>query len=207
MPGGRRSKRPDGQARDALLAGAERVLETRSIGDLTVADVLSEADVSRASFYFYFASKHDLVVALGEQIVAEVEEAVAPWFDRAELEPADAMRAASRGLVDVWERHGAVLRAIAESWHASPEIGDLWGGFVTRFVSRASAQIERERAAGVAPGDTGDAGALAAALIWMNERACYVWSSGAEPELRDAETVAEAITSIWLRAVYGSLSE
>jgi AcrR family transcriptional regulator len=202
MPAARRAKRSEGEARDALLASAERLLETRAIADLTVADVLADANVSRGTFYFYFASKHDLVVALGEQIMDEVEQVAAPWLERAELEPADAIRAVTRGLLDVWERHGSVLRAIAESWHASPELGDLWGGFVSRFVARASVQIEHERTAGVAPADGGDAGALAAALIWMNERACYLWSSGAEPELSDPDVLVETLTSIWVRAIY-----
>jgi AcrR family transcriptional regulator len=199
----RRARRADGEARDALLESAERLLADRKIADLTVADVLGDAGVSRASFYFYFASKHDLVIALSEQIMDEVEQTAMPWLERAELEPAEALRAATRDTLGVWQRHGAVLRAIAESWHASPELGDLWGGFVQRFVGRARAQIERERAAGVAPQDGPDAGALAAALIWMNERAFYLWSSRSEPELAEAETVVETLTAIWLAAIYG----
>jgi TetR/AcrR family transcriptional regulator, ethionamide resistance regulator len=199
----RRARRADGEARDALLESAERLLADRKIADLTVADVLGDAGVSRASFYFYFASKHDLVIALSEQIMHEVEQTAMPWLERAELEPAEALRAATRDTLGVWQRHGAVLRAIAESWHASPELGDLWGGFVQRFVGRARAQIERERAAGVAPQDGPDAGALAAALIWMNERAFYLWSSRSEPELAEAETVVETLTAIWLAAIYG----
>jgi TetR/AcrR family transcriptional regulator, ethionamide resistance regulator len=200
----RRARRADGEARDALLVSAERLLDDRKIADLTVADVLGDAGVSRASFYFYFASKHDLVIALSEQIMGEVDQTAMPWLERAELEPAEAVRAATRGTLGVWERHGAVLRAIAESWHASPELGDLWGGFVERFVARARAQIERERASGVAPQDGPDAGALAAALIWMNERAFYLWSSRSEPELADTETVVETLTAIWVAAIYGA---
>src|SRR4051794_26273741 len=200
----RRARRPEGETRDALLASAERLLEDRKIVDLTVADVLREAGVSRASFYFYFASKHDLVIALAEQIMGEVEQAATPWLERGELEPAEAVRAAASGTLGVWQRHGAVLRAVAESWHVSPELGDLWGRFVQRFVDRARAQIERERAAGVAPPDGPDAAALGASLIWMNERAFYLWSSQAEPALADAETVVDTLTSIWLEAVYGA---
>jgi TetR/AcrR family transcriptional regulator, ethionamide resistance regulator len=193
----------EGEARDALLVSAERLLDDRKIVDLTVADVLRDAGVSRASFYFYFASKHDLVIALAEQVMGEVEQAAAPWLERAELEPAEAMRAAVSGTLGVWQRHGAVLRAVAESWHVSPELGDLWGAFVQRFVGRARAQIEREWASRTAPADGADAGALAASLIWMNERAFYLWSSQAEPALADAETVVDTLTAIWLDAVYG----
>jgi len=199
----RRSKRADGEARDALLAAAERLLDERRLADLTVADVLTEAGVSRASFYFYFASKHDLVIALAEQIIGEVEQAATPWLERSDLEPEPALRAAMRGLLGVWEGHGAVLRAIAESWHASPELGDLWGGFVGRFVAQAREQVQRERAAGLAPQDGPDAAALAAALIWMNERALYLWSTGAEPALADADAVVDTLAAIWMGAVYG----
>jgi TetR/AcrR family transcriptional regulator, ethionamide resistance regulator len=207
MAGKRRGKRADGEARETLLASAGRLLGDRKIVDLTVADVLADAGISRASFYFYFESKHDLVIALGEQIVGEVAQAATPWLERAELEPIDALREATRGALGVWQRHGAVLRAIAESWHASPELGDLWGGFMESFVARARAQIERERASGTAPSDGPDAAALAASLIWMNERALYLWSTGAEPAFADPETVVDTLTAIWFGAVYGSGSD
>ena len=199
----RRAKRPDGEARAALLAAAERLRADRRIADLTVADVLAEAGVARASFYFYFGSKYDLVVALAEQIMDEVAQAAAPWLDRRELEPAQALRAASSGALAAWRDHGAVLRAVAESWHASPELGDAWGAFIERFVTRAREQIERDRTAGVAPADGPDAATLAASLIWMNERVFYLWASGSQPELGDADTVVDTLTAIWLGAVYG----
>jgi TetR/AcrR family transcriptional regulator, ethionamide resistance regulator len=199
----RRAKRPDGEARAALLDAAERLLGDRRIADLTVADVLARAEVSRASFYFYFGSKYDLVVALAQQIMDEVEQASAPWLDRGELAPEEALRAASRGALEVWRTHGSVLRAIAESWHASPELGDVWGAFVERFVTRAQAQIERERAAGTAPADGPDAATLAASLIWMNERVFYLWATEAQPQLGDADTVVDTLTAIWHGAVYG----
>src|SRR5205809_4089016 len=125
MAAQRRVKRAEGEAREAQLASAERLLGDRKIADLTVADVLADAKVSRASFYFYFASKHDLVTALGEQIMGEVEHAATPWLDRSDLEPAEALRASVSGTLGVWERHGPVLRAIAESWQTSSEVGDL----------------------------------------------------------------------------------
>jgi len=199
----RRAKRQDGEARAALLDAAERLLGDRRIADLTVADVLARADVSRASFYFYFGSKYDLVIALAQQIMDEVEQASEPWLNRGELAPEEALRAASRGALEVWRAHGAVLRAVAESWHASPELGDVWGAFVERFVTRARAQIERERAAGVAQAGGPDAATLAASLIWMNERVFYLWASNAQPELGDPDTVVDTLTAIWLGAVYG----
>ena len=79
----------------------------------------------------------------------------------------------------------------------------MWGAFVERFVTRARAQIERERAAGVAPAGGPDAATLAASLIWMNERVFYLWASEAQPELGDPDTVVDTLTAIWHGAVYG----
>src|SRR2546429_1355263 len=97
MAAPRRAKRVEGEARDALLAAAERLLAERPLDELTVADILREAGVSRASFYFYFASKHDVVVALAERVIDEVRLAALPWLERSELAPEDALRAAMRG--------------------------------------------------------------------------------------------------------------
>jgi AcrR family transcriptional regulator len=201
-----RAKRPDGEARGALLAAAERLLADRRIADLTVGDVLAEADVARGSFYFYFASKYDLVVALAQEIMDEVEQAAAPWLDRGELEPREALRAAVSGALGVWREHGAVRGAGGEGWHASPELENVWGGFVERFVTRARSQIERERGSGAAPAGP-DAGTLAASLIWMNERVFYLWATDAQPELGDADTIVDTLTVIWLGAVYGGASD
>jgi AcrR family transcriptional regulator len=199
----RRAKRVEGEAREALLAAAERLLSERTLGELTVGEVLREAGVSRASFYFYFASKHDIVSALAEQVIEEVRLAAEPWLERTDLSPREALHAAMRGALDSWERHGPVLRAVAESWHASAELGDLWGGLVRRFTAAAAEQVRRERAVGLAPPDGPDPDALAAALIWMNERVLYLWATQGEPALADADTVADTLTEIWLSAVYG----
>jgi hypothetical protein len=41
----------------------------------------------------------------------------------------------------------------------------------------------------------------------MNERALYLWSTGAEPAFADPETVVDTLTAIWFGAVYGSGSD
>src|SRR3954449_6669940 len=109
MAAPRRSRRPEGEAREALLAAAERLLAERKLDEITVADLLAEAGVSRASFYFYFASKHDVVIALTERIIDEIEMGAQPWFDRTDAAPEDALRTAIAAALAAWELHGPVL--------------------------------------------------------------------------------------------------
>jgi len=188
--------------RTAILEAGERLLEERPLEEVTVGALASAAGVSRASFHFYFESKHAVVVALLQEVLDEVKVAAEPWLERRDLEPEAALRAASAGAIGAWRRHGALLRVAVESSRSSPEIGALWREAIGRFIDAAAAQIERDRAAGVAPDDDLDPHALAAALIWMNERTFYVMTAGPSPGPGSDEQMAETIAAIWLRSIY-----
>src|SRR5688500_18105157 len=124
--GRRRRRAPQGHVRDSVLAAAERLLGRMSLEELTVGVLAGEAGVSRASFYIYFESKQAVVVALLENVLAEVHRAAKPWLERADSPPEEALQAALGGSLAVWRRHGAVLRAGVESTRSAPEIGELW---------------------------------------------------------------------------------
>ena len=195
----RRARPPAGNVHGAVLSAGERLLADRSLDEVTVGDLAAEAGVSRASFYFYFESKQAVLAALLESVLAEVSVAASPWLERDRLDPAQALREAVGGSVAVWRRHGAVLRAAVESSRSVPEIGELWRTEIGKFIDAAAGQIERDRAAGAAPPDDLDPHALAASLIWMNERTFYVMSM--EDPAGD-EQLIETIAAVWLRAVY-----
>jgi AcrR family transcriptional regulator len=185
--------------RAALLEVTERLLAERALDDLAVEDILQEAKVSRASFYFYFESKHAILAALLERIVDDVHGATLPYLERGETPPEQALRDANGGLLALWREHAVVMRASLENWQAVPELRDAWGGMIARFTAAAAAQIERDREAGVAqPGP--DATRLAGALIAMNERCVYYAVANGDPA--DDEALVETLTHIWMAAIY-----
>jgi AcrR family transcriptional regulator len=192
-----------GETRDvaaAILDAAERLLGQRGLAELTVADVLEAAGVSRGSFYFYFDSKEAVVAALLERIVDEIHAASLPWLDRGDTPPEQALREAIEGSLALWRRHAPVLRSTVETWQAVPEIRELWGEVLDRFTTAAAAQIEKDRAAGVAvPGPPADA--LAGALVAMNERCFYFAVVAGAPE--SDERLVGALMWVWLTSVYG----
>jgi len=53
----------------ALLDAAARLLQAGTFAEVSVAGIASEADISRASFYFYFASKQALLASLLDEAV------------------------------------------------------------------------------------------------------------------------------------------
>ena len=203
---GRRARRPaaaSGDIEQAVCDAAERLLATRRLAELSVADILGEAGVSRASFYFYFASKHAVLAALAERVADEVYVATQTWLHRAEGEPSErALRSTMSSALELWRTHGPVLRAMVESWRNAPELGEAWRRLIDRFTDAACEQIERERAAGVAPADGQDARTLAAMLTWMTERSLYLAISDAEPAFADDDRLIDALTFVWWHAIY-----
>ena len=193
-----------GDIERSVCDATERLLATRRFADLSVADILTEAGVSRASFYFYFASKYALLSAVSERAVDEVYAVTQTWLHRAESEPPlDALRTAMRGAVARWSAHGPVLRAIVESSPSAPEIDAQWKRLMARFTAAAADQIERERAGGVAPAGM-DAQGLGALLTWMTERALYLMVADGEPGFADADALVETLAGVWWRAIYGA---
>jgi AcrR family transcriptional regulator len=198
--------RQAGDVEEAICAAAERLMATRPFGELSVADILEEAEVSRASFYFYFASKHALLARLAERISTDVFGLSQAWLagDRVDSgeDPRTELRASIAGALGVWEQHTPVLRAVIESGPQAEAAFRLWEQLMTAFTAAATARIERDRAAGLAPAGGPDARTLAASLMWMTERALYLAITGGEPAFADRERLVETLADVWWRAVY-----
>ncbi|MFE2996900.1 TetR/AcrR family transcriptional regulator [Nocardia sp. NPDC059246] len=56
----------------AILDATGTLLMEHSLEQLSVARILEQANVSRATFYFYFENKDDVFIALFEQIAHEI---------------------------------------------------------------------------------------------------------------------------------------
>ncbi len=56
--------RPVSNVESGIFAATESLLQHTPLGDLAVADILREADVSRTTFYKYFTSKAMVVSAM-----------------------------------------------------------------------------------------------------------------------------------------------
>ena len=67
------SPRVYSSARDRILDAAERLIRARGVGQLSVEAVAQEAEVSKGGFFHHFASKDELLVALMDRLVAQVQ--------------------------------------------------------------------------------------------------------------------------------------
>ncbi|MGW5722035.1 TetR/AcrR family transcriptional regulator [Amycolatopsis sp. NPDC003865] len=181
----------------AILDTAEALLEREHVEPMTVETIAKGAGISRASLYFYFGSKQDVLTALVARTVAVLGEDARTASVDTGSPPAETARAAVRLTAKMWREHGPVMRAAVELSPTVPEIARLWNGTVDRYAEAMTAVLER---AGVPAGD--EPAALARALCWMTERVFYHASRTGEP--RELDTAAGTCAEIWRRTLTAS---
>jgi TetR/AcrR family transcriptional regulator, ethionamide resistance regulator len=189
-------------AADSIFAATARLLARQSFAEISVAQILTEAKVSRATFYFYFASKFSVLSGLLERAMDDIFETVQPFLARSGKDsPTVALQRSIRAVTQAWHRHRPVLRAANHHWHSEPELRDLWLAIAERFIAAGADEIERERAAGMITSPV-PSRTLAATLFWGTERVLYIAGLGVEPSLADEEAAVEALVSMWLGTLY-----
>jgi AcrR family transcriptional regulator len=129
--------------RGRLLAGLAEAITEVGYAELTVADVVRRARVSKRTFYEHFAAKEDALLALYEaqsaRVIAEIEGAIAGVPPG---EPRLAVGAAVY-LASLQSRAGLVRTLLVEILHVGPP-----GLAMRRVVTRRfAALLQRELAA------------------------------------------------------------
>ncbi len=196
----RRGRRPKTYA--AVLEATSRLLDSTSVAELSVAQILDEADVGRTSFYEHFSSKQDVVVKLMRSIGVEVGAEMTSLFHRGDRAADEAVREGIANLMKAGAGYAPLLAAVAEEWPSNPELRAIWLAVQGEFTDRLAATIDRERAAGSAPAGA-DSRAVAASLVWTAERAFHVTVTGSHPRLTDPQELIEPLTQLFVGTIYG----
>src|SRR5690606_33720798 len=129
--------------------------------------------ISRSYFYMNFRDKSALVKTLMARVGAELTAAPGIWFEQPEQATRDDLKAAVVRIIGVYEKHQAILRAVAEAALYDPEIKTLFVEVMAAIAARSRRVALRLKKAGrAAEGLTAD---LAEALTWTTERLCGLY--------------------------------
>lgn len=189
---------------DAMYAATARLMEREAFADISVAQILTEANVSRATFYFYFSSKFSVLSGLLESAMEDIFGTVQPFLERSPDDPPSiALERSIRAVTQAWHRHRAVLQAANQHWHSEPALRSLWLAVVERFVAAGAVEIDREREAGLITSDL-PSRTLAATLFWSTERVLHIAGMGVDPELTDEESMVGPLVAMWSGTLYGT---
>ena len=198
---GRRVPRVRGEERErAILETAERLLGERPLHDISVDDLARGAGISRPTFYFYFASKEAVLLALLDRLVEEVRAGVA--LALLAEDPRRVLREGLQTTYDTFRAHRPVALAAIEARVGSAEVRELWARVMEGFVQETTEAIEGERARGAAPPGPA-ARDLAIALNWMNERVLHASFAGDGPQVAE-DAIVDTLLDVWLRGIYAA---
>lgn len=184
------------------MIAARELLARQRYADVSVAAILAASGAARGSFYFYFASKEDLLAALVQEAVAGGLSAALSWTgSAAKVDPVQALREGARAGAHLWRQEGPVLRAIVEASGTDPELDRLWRAQMDRFAEAALARLDGDaRAAEWLNGR--DPVPIVSALTWLGERVYYL-AATQTPPFEDEEAVVHVLADSWALALYG----
>ncbi len=197
---GRRSARAMGDERErAIMSTAERLLQERSLAEISVDDLAQGAGISRSAFYFYFASKDAVVLTLVDRVVEQADAARDRALERHASDAGAAWRDGIESFYEVFGAHRPVIRAVTDLSATNAEARELWSRVMDGWVSQVAGMIEAERASGGAPCDVA-ARDLATALVQMNERVLRAIFIEETPAVRERQVI-DTLTHVWRSAI------
>jgi len=201
-----RAKRQTGvsEVETAVFAATDRLLEQVSISDLSVAQIVKEAGISRPTFYYYFTSKYAVIAALMESLQDALIEPFEPLFAAASAgkEPTRDWRPLQEALAGIYHSHTPILRAGMEHWHEQPELRDVWRANIARSAELLAALIDNQRASGIArPGL--DSLRLARTVVQAVQQGWYDAGIDGKPTIEQLVEVSEPIFVMLNATLYG----
>lgn len=203
---GRRSAKAAGDERErAILATAERLLQQRSLGEISVDDLAQGAGISRSAFYFYFPSKDAVVLTLVDRVAEQADTARDRALERQLDNPSAAWRDGIESFYEVFGAHRPVIRAVTDLSATNAEARELRSRVMDGWVSHVTDMIEAERARGAARGAIAPRD-LATALVQMNERVLHAIFIEEKPAVREREVI-DTLAHVWRSAIYGASVE
>ena len=186
----------------AILETAERLLEDRSLAEISVDDLARGAGLSRPTFYFYFPSKDAVLLTLLERVITKADSALQQLSAERPADRREIWRHGINVFFETFGAHRAVCAATVAAKSTNSEARDLWARSMQRWIDHIAAVIETERVAGAAPA-TVPALELSTALNLMNESVMTATFAGHQPSLPD-DRVLDNLVHIWTTSIYGT---
>lgn len=194
-----RAQRRD-EIRNRLLQAVERMLaEGESYTELSVERMVSEASISRSTFYVYFEDKGDLLRAWFGEINEELAESAAKWWELGAGAKRDDLRSALSGIVHTYRPHVPLMAALYDAAAYDTNVREL----VDEMVATNIAGLRKHMKVGQKGGFIDESLPPAETASWltlMAERGLHqLVHTASGPEL---ERLIDAYTGIVWNTLY-----
>ncbi len=180
-----------------LLDAGATVLAAKGYHATRVDDVVKLAQTSHGTFYLYFSNKEELFRALAAEVAEEMQalaEALEPL--RAGTTGRARLQRWIKQFVELYRRHGPVIRAWTEAEIGGSEFGRLGTDLLTQFTGVVVGRISE-----VAPADLNPAIATLV-LVAMLERLNYYALT--EQVRLEPDAIAETLARVTHASLFGT---
>lgn len=179
-----------------LLAATEHCLESgESFTEISVERLVTQAGISRSTFYVYFEDKGALLRAMTVDVMAQEIQATQAWLDLPADASRDEMAAAIRQIIEVYRPHQALMAAVVDVSSYDSAVREEFNLLIETAIDAIAAHIRTGQKAGYVRTDLHPR-STAGWLTWMAERGLYQMIRGASDKEVDRCSAALA-TIIW----------
>jgi AcrR family transcriptional regulator len=186
------------QSRERIVAAVEELVRRTSYAELSVDEIMREAGFGRTIFYRHFDDLADLLMRAGREAIEELYEAHRALAEARLGDGRDVVRMAIEPAVAVYQRHGPLLRVIAEAAAADEQVAAGQEAFRRRFDELLEEALRQmPHIAGHPPADIAE---TARALNLLNT-SYLVDAFGREPRV-SAATAVQTLTEIWVAVIH-----
>ena len=184
------------ETRSQILSVAQDLLREKSFRELSVDAIMSRTGHTRTVFYRHFDDVPSLVLALMEEVGAELVEVSEQWAQTERVGP-DVARRRLALFVDFYVRNGPLVRAVSEASHHDEAVEEAYNFLIEGFIALTASAIEaRVNTGELAPLDAPE---VARALVRMLNG--YLDDKLGRESGADPERVLNTIWTIWTRTL------
>jgi AcrR family transcriptional regulator len=188
----------------ALIVAARKLIASRGYHVVTISDIIQEAGVSRATFYFYFRDKRHVFVQAANALMEELYELAGRHYpDKDEY---SRVVLANVAYLQVWQREAKLIGEFFALSLVDDHVHGIYDYHRRRFEERIDGRLQRLLDQGRIPPT--DPRLLAASLSSMVEFFAFRFFATEDTVSAKNYTFGDAVkilSECWYRAVYGQL--
>ena len=195
---GRRQRRIARRRRE-ILAAAARVFASKGFAKATTREIADEADVAEGTLYNYFGGKHEMLLAMAEEMETPLDEAMIAVSGKDDRTAAVTLFEAALSFT---ERQIPFLRALlSEAWVDDDLLEQYFTARLARVEERLRGYIAERIAAGAFRPFDPALGARAVIGLYLGLVLPLIRGMAPLPTPEERQTLAETVTDLLLNGV------
>jgi TetR/AcrR family transcriptional regulator, ethionamide resistance regulator len=187
--------------RARLMTAIEALFDQgETFAGLTVERLISEAGLSRSTFYTYFADKTELLQELAADVLEELLfDAAAHWWERDRIASRDELHEGTRRIILAFVKHRVIMRAMSDAAATNATIREQWGTLMQQSAGLVARHISVGQAAGFIDASL-DPESTGTWLNWAAERSLTMLVAPSTPDA--AERWHTVMTDLYWNLLY-----